>query len=74
MIRQRSMSMRLRSTGFFGNDSGDVLSARHVVEGCQSPCVIRGAQIARARVRAVIVCGIKLHLADSFAKTVDVAS
>jgi hypothetical protein len=54
--------------------SGDVLTARHVVEGCQSLFVIRGAHVARAKVRAVIVCGIRPHRAASFAKTVDLAS
>jgi serine protease Do len=70
------------ATGFFVNESGDVLTARHVVEGCQSLFVIKDAQVARAKVRAVsaeqdlavLVSGIRPLLAASFAKTVDVSS
>lgn len=48
-----AFALEANATGFFVNDSGDVLTARHVVEACQTLFVIKDAQVARAKVKAI---------------------
>ncbi|WP_233832486.1 S1 family peptidase [Paraburkholderia sp. ZP32-5] len=72
-----AFALESNATGFFVNDNGDVLTARHVVEACQSLFLIKDAQVARATVKAVskdhdlavITSRIKPFLNASFAKT-----
>lgn len=70
-------ALESNATGFFVNDRGDVLTARHVVQTCQSLFLIKDGQVARATVKAVsadadlavITSRIKPLLAARFPKT-----
>jgi len=70
-------SLESNGTGFFVNDDGDVLTARHVVEACNSLFIIKGGQVARASIKAkssdkdlaVISSRIKPFLSARFPKT-----
>jgi serine protease Do len=76
-----AFALESNATGFFLNDDGDVLTARHVVEACQSLFLIKDSQVARAKVKAVskdrdlavITSRIKPFLTASFAKSNDLA-
>ncbi|WP_144152890.1 serine protease [Paraburkholderia sp. BCC1885] len=76
-----AFALESNATGVFVNDT-DVLTARHVVESCQSLFVIKDGQVARATVKAVspdhdlavITSRIRPLLAASFAKTDDVSA
>ena len=69
-------ALEANATGFFVNDRGDVLTARHVVQTCQTLFLIKDGQVARAKVKAVsadadlavITSSIKPLLAASFPK------
>lgn len=71
-----AFALEANATGFFVNDQGDVLTARHVVEGCQTLFVIKDAQVAHAKVKAlsadrdlaVITSAIRPLLSASFVK------
>ncbi|HEY3600156.1 MAG TPA: serine protease [Paraburkholderia sp.] len=71
-----AFALEPNATGFFVNDGGDLLTARHVVEACQTLFVIKDGQVARASVKAVshdkdlavIASRIEPLLAASFAK------
>jgi serine protease Do len=75
-------ALEANATGFFVNDRGDVLTARHVVQACQSIFLIKDGQVARAKIKAVsadadlavITSSIKPFLAASFPKTGTVGS
>ncbi|KLU24879.1 hypothetical protein EOS_17950 [Caballeronia mineralivorans PML1(12)] len=81
-MRIDAFALEANATGFFVNDSGDVLTARHVVEACRSLFVIKDARVARASVKAVsadrdlavITSTIRPLLAASFAKTEKVSA
>jgi serine protease Do len=70
-------ALEANATGFFINDRGDVLTARHVVQTCQTLFLIKDGQVARATIKAVsadadlavIASRIKPFLAASFPKT-----
>jgi serine protease Do len=70
-------ALESNATGFFVNGRGDVLTARHVVQRCQSLFLIKDGQVARATVKAisadadlaVITSSIKPFLAASFPKS-----
>jgi S1-C subfamily serine protease len=70
-------ALEANATGFFINDSGDVLTARHVIDACQSLFLIKDGQVARAQIKAVsddrdlavIGSRIKPFLTASFAKS-----
>jgi serine protease Do len=75
-------ALESNATGFFVNNRGDVLTARHVVQACQTLFVIKDGQVARATIEAVsadadlavITSRIKPLLAASFPKTGSVGS
>ncbi|RQS65145.1 serine protease [Burkholderia sp. Bp8963] len=68
-------ALEANATGFFVNEQGDMLTARHVVETCKTLFVIKDARVARATVKAVsrdqdlavITSTIRPLLAASFA-------
>ncbi len=74
-----TLPLDANATGFFVNDAGDVLTARHVVDTCQSLYLIKDGQVARATVKAVsadqdlavITSKLKPYLTASFIKTPD---
>ena len=74
-------ALEANATGFFVNDDGDVLTARHVIEACRSLFVIKDAQVARASVKAVsadqdlavIASRIRPLLSATFARTSSVS-
>src|ERR1700744_3536253 len=76
-----SLPLDANATGFFVNDTGDVLTARHVVETCKSLYLIKDGQVARASVKAVsadqdlavITSKLKPYLTASFIKTPDLS-
>lgn len=77
-----AFALEPNATGFFVNDNGDVLTARHVVRTCQSLFLIKDGVVARASVKAVspdtdlavITSRIRPFLVASFAKTSGVVS
>jgi serine protease Do len=76
-----TLPLDANATGFFVNDAGDVLTARHVVDTCQSLYLIKDGQLARATIKAVsadqdlavITSKLKPYLAASFIKTPDLS-
>jgi serine protease Do len=76
-----TLPLDANATGFFVNDSGDVLTARHVVDTCQSLYLIKDGQVARASIKAVsadqdlavITSKLKPYLSASFVKTPDLS-
>jgi len=64
-------------TGFFVNQEGDIVTARHVVEGCKAVSITKDGQIAPAMIRnlstsldlAALRSAIKPPLAATFAVT-----
>jgi serine protease Do len=73
--KMAAFAIESNATGFFVNETGDVVTARHVVEGCRSLFLIKDARVASASVKAVssnadlavITSTIKPLLAASFA-------
>ena len=75
-----AFALEANATGFFVNDDGDLLTARHVVDACRTLFVIKDARVARATVKAVsrdqdlavVTSTIRPLLAASFARRADV--
>lgn len=75
-----AFALEANATGFFVNDDGDLLTARHVVDACRTLFVIKDARVARATVKAVsrdqdlavITSTLRPLLAASFARRADV--
>ncbi|AIO30524.1 trypsin-like peptidase domain protein [Burkholderia cenocepacia] len=74
-----AFALEANATGFFVNDDGDLLTARHVVDACRTLFVIKDARVARATVKAVsrdrdlavVTSAIRPLLAATFAQRAD---
>ncbi|KVC18109.1 S1 family peptidase [Burkholderia pseudomultivorans] len=74
-----AFALEANATGFFVNDDGDLLTARHVVDACRTLFVVKDARVARATVKAVsrdrdlavITSAIRPLLAATFAQRAD---
>lgn len=52
-VRGALPPLDVHASGFFLNDKGDVLTARHVVAGCRSVYVVKDSRVVQAQVAAV---------------------
>ena len=76
-VREALPPLDVHASGFFLNDKGDVLTARHVVADCRAVYVVKDSRVVQAQVAAlsqsldlaVLGTALKPYLSATFAQT-----